>query len=185
LSIFVIRLLLGGKCDKIKATEVIMMPTKQEITARMRELAEKLSYPYKDISHLARAMYCKKQRGYSNYTNDAMATVGDAVMKLIWSELFYSMGLDKDEITRRKADMENNRTLKNLCDIIEAHKFAYNDRYFATEAPKHRPLPHYDHDFYMEAIAAAIYQDRGLAYTREWAIRFFEKHKDAIVAVKR
>lgn len=161
------------------------MPKSEQILARMEELAGRLDYDFHDLSYLAQAMYCEREEGRFNYTNDAMATVGDAVMKLIWSELFYSMGLDKDEITRRKADMENNRTLKNLCDTVEAHKFAYNDRYFATEAPKNRPLPHYDHDFYMEAIAAAIYQDRGLAYTREWAIRFFEKHKDAIVAVKR
>ena len=161
------------------------MPNSEQILARMEELAGRLEYDFHDLSYLAQAMYCEREEGRFNYTNDAMATVGDAVMKLIWSELFYSMGLDKDEITRRKADMENNRTLKNLCDRIEAHKFAYNDRYFATEAPKNRPLPHYDHDFYIEAIAAAIYQDRGLAYTREWAIRFFEKHKDAIVPVKR
>ena len=67
------------------------------------------------------------------------STLGDAVLKLIWSELFFSMGLDKDEITQKKADMENNRTLKNLCDAVEAYKFAYNDRYFADEAPKKRP----------------------------------------------
>ena len=93
--------------------------------------------------------------GYFFYLVGEVFKSAWGVMKLIWSELFYSMGLDKDEITRRKADMENNRTLKNLCDTVEAHTFAYNDRYFATEAPRHNPLPHYDHDFYMEAIAAA------------------------------
>ena len=161
------------------------MPTSEEILARMEKLAERLGYDYHDLTYLAQAMYCEREPGRFNYTNDAMATVGDAVLKLIWSELFYSMGLDKNEITRRKANMENNRTLKNLCDTVEAHLFAYNDRYFATEAPKRNPLPHYDHDFYIEAIVAAIYQDRGLAYTREWAIRFWQAHEDAIVEVKR
>ena len=161
------------------------MPTSEKILAHMEELAGRLDYDFHDLSYLAQAMYCEKEPGRFNYTNDAMATVGDAVLKLIWSELFYSMGLDKDEITRRKADMENNRTLKNLCDAVEAQKFAYNDRYFATEAPARNPLPHYDHDFYIEAIVAAIYQDRGLAYTREWAIRFWQAHEALIVAVKR
>ena len=161
------------------------MPNSEEILSRMEELAKRLGYDYHDLSYLAQAMYCEKEPGRFNYTNDAMATVGDAVLKLVWSELFYSMGLDKDEITRRKADMENNRTLKKLCDAIGVQNFAYNDKYFATEAPKNRPLPHYDHDFYIEAVAAAIYQDRGLAYTREWAIRFWEAHPDAIVPVKR
>lgn len=161
------------------------MPKREQILTRMEELAARLMYDYHDLSYLAQAMYCEREEGRFNYTNDAMATVGDAVLKLIWCELFYSMGLDKDEITRRKADMENNRTLKKLCDAVQAYRFAYNDRYFADEAPTHRPLPHFDHDFYIEAIAAAIYQDRGLAYTREWAIRFWQAHEDAIVEVKR
>lgn len=161
------------------------MPTSEQILARMEELAGRLEYDFHDLTYLAQAMYCEREEGRFNYTNDAMATVGDAVLKLVWSELFYSMGLDKNEITRRKANMENNRTLKNLCDAVEAHTFAYNDRYFAHEAPKHRPLPHYDHDFYMEAIVAAIYQDRGLRYTRKWVIAFWGAHEDAIVEVKR
>ena len=84
------------------------MPTSEQILSRMEELAGRLSYDFHDLSYLAQAMYCEKEPGRFNYTNDAMATVGDAVLKLIWSELFYSMGLDKDEITRRKADMESN-----------------------------------------------------------------------------
>ena len=161
------------------------MPKREQILAKMEELARRIGYDHHDLSYLAQAMYCEKEPGRFNYTNDAMATVGDAVLKLIWSELFFSMGLDKDEITRRKADMENNRTLKNLCDAVQAYKFAYNDRYFADEAPQKNLLPHYDHDFYIEAIVAAIYKDRGLAYTREWAIRFWQAHKDAIVETKR
>ena len=112
-----------------------------------------------------------------------MATLGDAVLKLVWSEHFFSQGLDKDEITQKKSDLENNGTLKNLCDIASAQSFAYNDRYFADEAPEHRRLPHRDHDFYIEAIIAAIYLDRGLQYTRAWIKKFWNAHPEAICHV--
>ena len=156
------------------------MPSQVLIDARMQELAKKLNYAYRDLSHLASAMYCKKEQGRGNYTNDAMATVGDAVLKLIWSEHFFDLGLDKDEITAKKADLENNTTLKSLCDLVGAQHYAYNDEHFASEAPAHRKLPHRDHDFYMEAIIAAIYRDRGLDYTRDWVLTFWGAHPEAI-----
>lgn len=159
------------------------MPSKERILKEMAELAEKLSYAYQDLAHLSRAMYCKKERGHSNYTNDAMATLGDAVLKLIWSEHFFAQGLDKDEITARKADLENNGTLKNLCDLVGAQAYAYNDHYFASEAPAHSRLPHRDHDFYIEAIIAAIYLDRGLEFTRRWVLDFWGAHEEAICRV--
>lgn len=159
------------------------MPSKTEINRKMQLLADALGYEVRDISHLSDAMYCKKEAGHSNYTNDAMATLGDAVLKLIWSEHFYSLGLDKDDITARKADMENNGTLKNLCDILSVRDFAYNDEYFADQAPAHRQLPYRSHDFYLEAIIAAIYLDRGLAYTAEWVLDFWGKHPDAVVHI--
>ena len=159
------------------------MPTKEHVLARMEQLASALDYDYHDLTHLSRAMYCKKQRGYSNYTNDAMATLGDAVLKLIWSEHFFAQGLDKDEITQKKSDLENNGTLKNLCDLVGAQNFAYNDKYFFDEAPAHSRLPHREHDFYIEAIIAAIYLDRGLLYTRKWVKSFWSAHPDAICHV--
>lgn len=156
------------------------MPTKERIDARMQALAKRLDYAYRDLDHLARAMYCKKERGNNNYTNDEMATLGDAVLKLIWSEYFFQKGLDKDEITARKADLENNATLKNLCDAVGAQADAYNDDYFADEAPGHRRLPHRDHDFFIEAIIAAIYMDLGLEGARRWVLSFWEAHADAV-----
>ena len=83
------------------------MPTKQRILARMAELAGALDYSYNSLEHLARAMYCKKEQGHRNYTNDAMATLGDAVLKLVWSEHFFEKGLDKDEITAQKTNLVN------------------------------------------------------------------------------
>ncbi len=152
------------------------MPTKEQIRARMHTLAKKLNYRYDDLAHLSRAMYCKRQRGYDNYQNDEMATLGDAVLGLIFAEHFFQQGFDKDEITQRKAALVNNATLKAMCDALGVQRFAYNDDHFADEAPPFAQLPNKDHDFYMEAIFAAVYLDRGLDYTRDWLLALFEKN---------
>jgi dsRNA-specific ribonuclease len=146
------------------------MPTNQQIGARMRRLAEQIGYEYHDLSYLKEAMRCVKEEGKNDYTNDAMATLGDAVMKLIWSEYFFDKGLDKDEITVRKAALEQNATLRKISDEKGIARFAYNDEFFADEAPDNRKLPYGKHDIYVEAIIAAIYKDRGLDYVRQWLI---------------
>ncbi|MBQ3482636.1 MAG: hypothetical protein IJA78_00490 [Clostridia bacterium] len=157
------------------------MPSKERIEEKMQALAKLLGVAVRDTSHLAQAMYCERQ-GRDNYTNDAMATLGDAVLKLIWSEYFFDKGFDKDQISAHKADMENNATLKRLCEKIGIYDYAYNDLYFGDEALPHSYGPRRpEHDFYLEAVIAAIYRDQGLAYTRDWVLNFWQKHADAIV----
>ena len=152
------------------------MISKRIIQERMRELAKKLGYDYRDLSHLSSAMFCKQQERYNNYTNDAMATLGDAVLKLVLAEHFFDRGMDKDEITKRKIDLEKNATLKDICDKVGIFPYAYNELYFSGDAPLGGELPYSDHDFYLEAIIAAIYKDRGLEYVRSWILRFWPKN---------
>lgn len=151
------------------------MPNEAKIRTRMAEFADILEYDYHDLSHLSSAMYCRRE-GRNDYTNDAMATLGDAVLKLIWSEYFFNMGLDKDDISKRRTPLEKNATLKALCDRIGVYGYAYNDHYFGSEAPKKHRLPYGNHDFYLEAIIAAVYRDRGLEYTREWVLKLWKKY---------
>ena len=161
------------------------MPSKEQISTRMQALAARIGYKFADPSHLARAMYCKRQRGNDNYQNDEMATLGDAVLGLVMAEHFFALGMDKDEITERKAALVNNATLKAMCDALGVQRFAYNDDYFADEAPAHAQLPNKDHDFYMEAIFAAVYLDRGLSYTKVWLLELFEKHAPSRAKLKK
>lgn len=154
------------------------MPSKEQIKIRMQKLAERINYEYTDLSHLAKAMYCKKEVGHKNYANDAMSTLGDAVLKLVWSEYFFNKGLDKDQITAQKVELEKNATLKQICDKVGIYHFAYNDHWFENEAPNDQKLPHGKHDIYLEAIIAAIYKDRGLEYTRQWIHAFWKEHAD-------
>lgn len=156
------------------------MISKRIIRERMRELAKRLDYEYRDISHLCAAMFCKQEERYNDYTNDAMATLGDTVLKLVLAEHFFDLGMDKDEITKRKILLEKNSTLKDICDKVGVYHFAYNEQFFADDAPVGKHLPYSDHDFYMEAIVAAVYKDRGLAYVRDWILRFWPKHGHAI-----
>ena len=152
------------------------MPSKKQIEERMRALAERLGYEAHDIAYLSRAMYCKPQKGWDNYQNDEMATLGDAVLDLIFAEYFFLAGHDKGEITRRRSALVSNAVLRTIRDTLGVQQFAFNDDYFADEAPPHAQLPNKDHDFYMEAIFAAVYLDRGLDYTRGWLLSLFEKY---------
>ena len=152
------------------------MLSQKKINARMHELAALFDYDCRKLSHIKAAMYCKKEEGRNDYTNDAMATLGDAVMKLVWSEHFFAMGLDKDGITERKAALEKNATLRRICDRVGIYRYAYNDHFFADEAPKNQRLPYGKHDIYLEALIAAVYLDRGLDYTRAWILRFWQKN---------
>ena len=141
----------------------------------MQDLAQRLEYEPKCLKHLAKAMYCKKE-GEKNYANDAQATLGDTVLKLIFAEHLFRMGLDKDAISHRKMHLEKNATLKRISDRTGIYAYAYNDLFFSDEAPKNQRLPYGAHDIYLEAIIGAIYLDRGLQYTRQWVLRFWEKH---------
>lgn len=152
------------------------MPSAKEIRMRMKELAQLLDYQYHDLSHLAKAMYCQREEKYNDFQNDAMATLGDAVLKLVLTEHFFDRGLDKNEITDLKKLLESNAALKSMTDKTGIYHFAYNDLYFYDDAPPHQRLPYDDHDIYLEATVAAIYKDRGLDYVRDWILRFWAKH---------
>lgn len=160
------------------------MPSATEIRTRMKELAQLLDYKYHDLSHLSSAMYCQVEEKYNDYKNDAMATLGDAVLKLVLTEYLFDLGLDKNEITEKKQLLESNAALKHMTDKTEMYRFAYNDDYFYDDAPRHKRLPYDDHDIYLEATVAAIYKDRGLKYVRAWILRFWEKHLPAFGRIK-
>ena len=154
---------------------------KEFIENKMKELAKLINYEVNDISFIKKAMYCTKLsnqkddgKNRKNYTNDSLATLGDAVLKLILSEYFFDQGYDKDEITKEKERLEKGSALFDLCDKSKIIKYAYNDTFFYNDAPKHNKKPHPKHDPYIEAIIAAIYKDKGLEYCRNWVIEFFK-----------
>jgi len=57
-------------------------------------LADLIKYDSTKLDHLGYAMCVNKEGDYSdaNYSNNSLATVGDAVLKLLLSDYLFSMG---------------------------------------------------------------------------------------------
>lgn len=145
---------------------------RKKIIEKMKQLAELICYKHGDITYLSNAM-CVNVLDNGNtsnkeYSNGSLATLGDAVLKLILTEKLYLEGKDRGDITIRKSDIENNKFLHLKTLSFNVQSFAYNDQYFFDEAPKHLQLPNPAHDIYIEAIIGAIYLDRGLKYCKGW-----------------
>lgn len=138
----------------------------------MERLAKLIHYKPKDITHLINAM-CVIELPNGNtsnkeYFNGSLATLGDTVLKMIVTEIFYLEGKDRGEITTKKMNIEKNKALHHATLKFNLQHFAYNDQYFFDEAPENQKLPNPKHDIYIEAIIGAIYLDRGLKYCKKW-----------------
>ena len=147
------------------------------IIDKMHELAKLINYETNDISYLKKAMYCQPlDDKKEEYSDESLATLGDAVLKLILTEYLYDKKYNKAEITNTKQKIEDNNSLFELCNRYGVYNYAYNDLYFFTEAPLEKQLPHPQHDFYIEAIIGAIYKDKGFEYCKNWTMKFFSKN---------
>ena len=77
------------------------MLSDREIEEKMNELANRLGYECCDISWLKRSMYAEKidkegdGKNRKNYENDALATLGDSILKFILTEYFFDKAQDK------------------------------------------------------------------------------------------
>ena len=70
------------------------------IESKMEELSKKIEYEFKDISLLKKAMDSTKIQEKKEHSNQCLATVGDAVLKLLISDyLFY---IDKIYYTEKE-----------------------------------------------------------------------------------
>lgn len=156
---------------------------KDFIIRKMKKLAQSISYNQTDISYLKKAMYRQlihndsdDGKNRKNYTNDSIATLGDAILKFILTEYWFNKDFDKFQITKKKEVLEKNETLFKLCDDNGIFEYAYNDDNFFNDAPQDNKVPHSKHDPYIEAIIGAIYLDRGINYCRQWIIEFYKNN---------
>ena len=156
------------------------MLTQDRIITEMHKLEKILGYEFKKIDWLAEAMKSEKIDS-NNYSNERLAFLGDTLIKfLIAEKLYKSKNQVKGDMTKAKAALENNDTFHKVAeeDIL---KYAYNDDGFAMDkTPPHKAV-RTTHDPYIEAIAAAIYLDRGWRGVRKWFNHWLyprlEKHK--------
>ena len=92
--------------------------------------------------------------------NTALATVGDAILKAILSDYFFSSNCEarKGEITKNKEKLENNNVVYEVMERFDLKQYTYNDYAFSTDPQKdHQKVGDSKHNQYIEAIVAAIY----------------------------
>ena len=154
------------------------------IESKMEELSKKIEYEFKDISLLKKAMDSTKIQEKKEHSNQCLATVGDAVLKLLISNyLFYIDKISTNgELTEKKKELENNKVLYKIVTNEEIINFAFNDKHFySKENPQHEKVALSKHDSYLEAIIGAIFYDGGFEKTKiwfeNWLYPILEKYK--------
>ena len=161
----------------------------EKVDARMHELEEILGYRFRDIRNLADAMCGMKiprphaGSNAKDLYNDSLATVGDAVIKLVLSERLFRRGCYKGDITQIKSLVEKNDTLFELSNSIGLRDYVFNENWFYPDAPKENRPAYAKHNQYFEAIVAAVFFDSDYETCKEWLIeRFFtEEYLDHLI----
>ena len=157
----------------------------EDIESKMEELSKKIEYEFKDISLLKKAMDSTKIQEKKEHSNQCLATVGDAVLKLLISDYLFYIGKisTKGELTEKKKELENNKVLYKIVTNEEIINFAFNDKHFySKENPQHEKVALSKHDSYLEAIIGAIFYDGGFEKTKiwfeNWLYPILEKYKE-------
>ena len=154
---------------------------------RMRELEKIIKYDFKNINLLEHAMN-STPLGNDNHINDALATVGDAILKSLIADFLYVNGSKlKGEITDLKRNLENNTTLHNVEMNTGIIKFAHNDKHFYTDenVPGNEQVVCREHDSYLEAIVGAIYYDSGFSMVKRWFMNYLYNELEKNKVIKR
>jgi dsRNA-specific ribonuclease len=132
-----------------------------------------------------RAVLLDKQDEQSgkDYSNDALACLGDSIIKFLLTHYLFSQGKKKGDISKDKAEMESNTVFHKIAVDYHILNYAYNDKYFSDEnPPEHEKVRSEKHDPYIEAIAAAIYKDGGwesvTPWFNNWLLPRLKQYKD-------
>lgn len=140
---------------------------------KSRELQRVIDYDFKNESHLNEALNVTKTKRGKNkktYYNEALACVGDAVLKTVLADYIYwdlknsNSPLDKAVITERKEQLESDGPLCYVSETLHLVDYAFNDD--QTELPTGK------HDRYVEALVGAIFHDGGFESAKQWILRF-------------
>lgn len=112
----------------------------------------------------------------SEYANEALATDGDAVLKLVITDKLYSEDklITKGKITAEKSVLENNTVMHKIMLVKGWIDYSYNDLHFYKDAniPDHEKVVCKKHDPYIEAIVGDIFYDSNYETTRNWIIEY-------------
>lgn len=113
----------------------------------------------------------------SEYANEGLATVGDAILKAVIADNLYRRNIKtKGEITVTKSALENNSAMHKIMFGEGLIVYAYNGSHFYKDPniPKHEQVRcSKKHNPYVEAIVAAVYYDsNNYEITRSWICRW-------------
>ena len=159
------------------------MVSRARIIEKMNQLENHIKIKFEDIELLAKAMNStplpklpgdgKHKR--SDCKNTALATVGDAILKAILADYFFSQSEQprKGEITREKEKLEKNDVLFAVMEIDHLKQYTYNDSAFYDDPQEgDKKVSDSKHNQYIEAIIAAIYYDKGFNSTKKWVLDY-------------
>ena len=148
------------------------------IEKEMHELETKLEYTFRNISLLAEAMQSQKLeklptdgKNQKEYSNEALAFLGDTIIKFLIAKHLYGDGIDKRKgvMTNKKSDLENNSIFHEIMEKEKLISYSYHDTHFHMDnPPEHEKVVTNKHDPYIEAITAAIYMDGGWEAVTIW-----------------
>ena len=148
------------------------------IEKEMHELEIKLGYTFKNISYLSEAMKSQKLvkissdgKNQKEYSNEALAFLGDTVIKFLIAKHLYGDGIDKRKgvMTIKKSELEKNSIFHEIMRKENLLSYSYHSTHFHMDCPPdHLKVVIKEHDPYIEAIAAAIYKDGGWEAVTKW-----------------
>jgi len=156
------------------------MITNERIKELIALLEENIHYKFKQHEYIQEALNVSTLKDRidfkgnlsldkSDEVNEAIATVGDAVLKIVLAEYFYHIRKDNDYITKEKLAVECNNNLARVCRRKKIDYSAYKDNgsTLGNEVLNDR-LPHNAHSLgtLFEAVIAAIYFDSGFDFTK-------------------
>ena len=181
-----------GDCKTLKESlEYDISLEKERIKKMMKQFEIVLHYHFNEIEWLSKAMKSvllpKKEsdgKNHKEYTNEGLATVGDAIIKSVIADKLYKQGLTtKGSITDAKKNLENNETMHKVMLEEGWIKYSYNNDFFLMDKPPgNKNVVSGEHDPYIEAIVASIYYDSGSYDTTKrwilkWLVPLLEKYK--------
>lgn len=144
---------------------------------KMHELETEICYHFNRIDWLAKAMRSEKiyvpgkGKNHDDHANEALATVGDAMLKAVIADYLYQKDVStKGKITQIKSELENNAVMHKIMLERGLIRYAYNDKHFQSDSnvPEHEKVVSGKHDSYIEAIVGAVFYDSDYNTVKKW-----------------
>jgi dsRNA-specific ribonuclease len=132
------------------------------IDKEMHELEGILAYTFHDIAQLSRAMHSvllEKREGdgknNQEYANDALACLGDTVIKYLIARYLFDQEKRKGEITSEKIKLEGNEVLHKITTEYHIIDYAYNDKHFVKDDPPQHEKQAGQPSFFSPSVSAS------------------------------